>query len=232
MNLNFEGAQQAVALIKFFEKKEHYELFKNGSSLFRTPHYYRTKCENVGRGDRAESCLGYWDLSLGDRMPNLIFDGVPKNIEGVQSLLVYPVHEQQDAWLQSWAMIGPHNNFENSLEQMLKEFGTYFVLLPASKISKYAQLVSTVSSLKVSYGLVEYSDDPLKRSLSVKDSRFSYQKEFRFYLGECSKGELQDKPLNLPCINELLLEASSLRLESPSGAVKYCSLGREKVVTV
>jgi ribosomal protein L29 len=33
-------------------------------------------------------------------------------------------------------------------------------------------------------------------------------------------------------INELLLEASSLRFQSASGEVKYCSSGHEKVVTV
>lgn len=232
MNSNSGNAQQAVALIKFFSEKEHYDLFKSGSSLFRTPHYYRTKCDDLGRGDRAESCLGYWDKNLGDDMPNIIKNGSLADTKNIQSILVYPAHEQQDAWLQSWAMIGPYNNFENSLEQMLRVFGRYFVLLPANKISEYAKLVAKASNLKASYGLVEYSDDPLKRCLTIKDSHFSYQKEFRFFLGECSKGEIQDNPLTLQGINELLLEASSLRFQSASGEIKYCSSGHEKVVTV
>jgi len=58
MDQNFKGYQRALALIKFFSKEEHYLAFRNGNLLLRTPHFYRT-CEDLGRGDRNESCLGY-----------------------------------------------------------------------------------------------------------------------------------------------------------------------------
>lgn len=222
---------QAVALIKFFSKRDHYLSFRKGTNLFRTPHYYRFD-ETVGRGDRSESCVGYWDRKLGDELPNIINNGSKVNLDGAQSILLYPATEQKDAWLQSWSVIGPHNNFENSLEQMLKEFGPYFVVLPASKINAYRHLLAKTSGCKVHMGLVGYSDNPLKRSLVVKDSKFSYQKEFRFLLSECSKGEMRDKKVQVQGINKLLLKASSLKLASLSGEVKYCSLGSHKVVTV
>ncbi|MEL0630925.1 hypothetical protein [Psychromonas aquatilis] len=231
MSDNPKSRSQAVALIKFFSREDHYLSFKKGTNLFRTPHYYR-KDKSIGRGDRSESCLGYWDKQLGDEMPNIIHNGDKVNFDDAESILVYPAAEQKDAWLQSWAVIGPHNNFENSLEQMLNEFGTYFVILPATKISAYRHLLAKASGCKVHMGGVKYSDNPLERSLVVKDSKLSYQKEFRFLLGECSKGEERDKKIQLQGMDKMLLEASSLKLTSPSGDVKYCSLGHQKVVSV
>jgi hypothetical protein len=230
MSDNSKPQAQAIALIKFFSRKEHYLSFKKGTNLFRTPHYYR-KDKSVGRGDRSESCIGYWDKKLGDEMPNIIINGDKVNFEDAQSILIYPAAEQKDAWLQSWAVIEPHNDFENSLEQMINEFGAYFVLLPATKISAYRHLLAKTSGCKVHMGGVGYSDNPLERSLVVKDSKFSYQKEFRFLLGECSKGEKRDKKIQLQGLNKMLLEASTLKLKNPSGEVKYCSLGHKNVVS-
>lgn len=229
MTTNPESSHQAVALIKFFSEEKHFLAFKDGSSMFRTPHFYR-KREDTGRGDRSESCLGYWDKGLGDQMPNLISNGHSIDIKDAESVLIYPAHEQKDAWLQSWCVLGPHNEFEQSLERMLEEFGTYFVVLPGKYISAYANLVNQASDYQVRYGLVQYSDNPLDRSLTVKESKFGYQKEFRFYVGECEKDEVQDKELCLQGVNDILLEASSLKIKSPSGKIKYCSLGRKEVV--
>lgn len=199
--------------------------------MFRTPHYYR-KDKSVGRGDRGESCIGYWDSSLGDVMPNVINNGDMLNLNNARSVLVYPAAEQKDAWLQSWAVIGPHNNFENSLERMLNEFGSYFVILPANRIEEYRCLLAKASGCKVRMGAVGYSDEPLKRSLVVKGSSFSYQKEFRFLLGECSKDERRDKKIQLQGVGKLLSDASVLKLTSPLGEVSYCSLGNREVVSV
>lgn len=224
-----DNSQQAVALIKFFKQKEHFLAFKAGTSLFRTPHYFR-RLEDIGRGDSSESCLGYWDKELSDSIPNIVRDGQPIDLDEVQSILVYPAHEPKDAWLQSWCMIGPHNNFGQSLERMLDEFGAYFVVLPARNINAYANLISESCNEPVRYGVIRYSDNPLARSLTVKDHGFSYQKEFRFYIGECDKNEVQDRHIRLHGVNNLLLEAGSLRLESASGSVMYCTQGQTKVV--
>lgn len=225
-----DSSKQAVALIKFFSEEDHYLSFKSGCSLLRTPHFYR-KREDTGRGDRSESCLGYWEKGLGDKMPTFEVNGHSIDLKDSGSILIYPAHEQQDAWLQSWSVLGPHNCFEQSLERMLEEFGTYFVLLPATKIRAYVKLLSKASGSPVRYGFVQYSNNPLYRSLTVKDSNFSYQKEFRFYVGECRKDEIQSKTLHLKGLGKMLLEAASLQLTSPSGEIRYCSLGRKEVVT-
>ncbi|MDC8446634.1 MAG: hypothetical protein LV471_12020, partial [Nitrosomonas sp.] len=68
MNQKPESSQQAVALIKFFSEEEHYLSFKSGCSILRTPHFYR-RLEDIGRGDRSESCFGYWDKGLRNKIP-------------------------------------------------------------------------------------------------------------------------------------------------------------------
>lgn len=184
-------SQSAFALIKFFSQEEHYLSFISGTSLFRTPHHYRT-CEDTGRGDRNESCILYWNKKVGGNKPRLEKQNGENLInQNSESVLVYPSNEPHDAWMQSWAVIGPHNNFDDSLEQMQREFGCYFVLLPAGKIEHYARLVEKVAKTQVSYGLVSYTDDPMERSLTVKDSKYSYQKEFRFFWGGAQKGRCE-----------------------------------------
>lgn len=224
-----DGVQPITALIKFFSEKKHYLDFKNGSSFFRTPHYYR-KCEGAGRSDRNESCIGFWDKKLGDTMPDVFHGEKLIDMHGIESILVYPLTEQKDAWIQSWSAIGPYNNFENSLQKMLDKFGLYFVILPSKNIINYAEFLSKKTNLPIRHGLMNYSNDPKKRSLTVKDSEFSYQKEYRFFFGECDKFETQDKIVELPNLEPILLEASSLKLESPSGEIKYCSLGHPNVI--
>lgn len=228
MNQNVKGPQRGLALIKFFKEEEHYLKFKNGILLLRTPNYYRN-CEDPGRGDRNESCLAYWNKELGHEMPNLVRNGSP--VEDVKSVLIYPADEQKDAWLQSWCFIGSDNSFEESLQQMIDEFGTYFVVLPAKDIDSYATLIEKASGLKIRYGLLQYSDNPLDGSLTIKHSKFSYQKEFRFYLGECEKVENQDKNIQVNGLDKLLSDAASLKLVTSSGKTTYFSLGQKKVVT-
>lgn len=230
MKQNLKDSQRALALIKFFSKEEHYLAFKNGVSLFRTPHYYRS-CEDLGRGDTTESCLGYWNKELGHEMPNLLRDGLPLDMTDVKSILIYPAHEQHDAWLQSWCLIGSDNRFEESLQRMIDEFGPYFVLLEAKNIHAYANLLEHASGSAVHYGLVQYSGNPLDRSLTVKDSKYDYQKEFRFYLGECKKDETQDRKIQLEGLDNLLSNAASLKLTTSSGKNTYFSLGGKKVVS-
>jgi hypothetical protein len=230
MNQNTGNSTQVVALIKFFSKEEHFLAFKSGYSLFRTPHFFRQD-KSPGRGDRSESCLGYWDKAMGDEMPSIVMDGHPVDMKDAKSVLIYPAHEPKDSWLQSWCVIGPHNRFEGSIEQMLEKFGIYFVVLPAKNISKYAELLSQVSGSQVSCRLIQYSNNPLESSLTVKNSTLGYQKEFRFYTGECGKDEVEEKKFQLGGLESILLEATSLKLQSPFGETKYCSLGQKQVVT-
>ena len=236
-NDNNEYLGTSIALIKFFTKEEHYLAFKNGSSLFRPPHFFRTN-DDPGRGDRTESCLGYWDKTLGDQFPIFLDPegkplDLPYDLEAAEKILIHPTNEVHDSWIQCWTYIESHNCFEDSLEKMLDEFGPYFVILPIHNIKAYAELLSTISKSSVSGCLVDYSDDPLKRSLTVKDSCFSHQKEYRFFVGQCSKEEISEKFLSLPGLGDLLLkDANTLKVTAPSGGIRYCTQGRKEVITV
>lgn len=226
--LSSNDSQHAFALIKFFSKEEHFQWFKKDEySMFRTPHYYRM-CEDAGRGDRNESCIGYWNKSLGDEIPEFIMNR--GRVKSIESLLIYPSHEPRDSWMQSWCVIGKFNEFELSLSKMIEEFGCHFAILPARKIGDYAALISRASGLDVNYGYVKYSDNPLDSSLSTKNKEFQYQKEFRFYIGQCDKSETKDKELHVKGVSGLLEEAGSLKFTSPTGDVRYCSLGSKEVV--
>ncbi|MDP5253385.1 MULTISPECIES: hypothetical protein [unclassified Vibrio] len=225
--MNKDSSQQAYSLIKFFTEEEHYKSFLEGTNLFRTPHYYR-KCEDTGRGDRHESCIYNWDENTGRPKPKF---NHPDIKDSFKSVLIYPANEQKDSWIQSWAIIGNVNGFENSFEQLQEEFGRFFVLLPFNKIEAYKRLLEKASGLKVNCCALGYSDDPTKRSLTVKDSKFSYQKEFRFFIGECGKDELKDKWLETPKIKKLLMDAKSIKLTSPNGVIRYYTVGGSKVVT-
>lgn len=220
---------EAISLIKFFSEEKHYQWFMDGYTLFRTPHYYR-KCEDDGRGDRNESCILFRDRSLGDEIPQLIHNGRQLDLASVESIMIYPTHEQRDSWMQSWCVVGRFNQFELSLEKMLGEFGCYFVVLPATKIMQYALALQQASGLNVTHGFVRYTDNPLEQSLSVKNKAFEYQKEFRFFVGTCEKNETADKEIKVSNMRSLLNEASSLKFSSENGETRYCSLGSEKVV--
>ena len=220
---------EAMSLIKFFSKEEHFLWLKDWYTMFRTPHYYR-ECEDIGRGDKNESVIGFWDQRRGDDIPQLMINGKPIDISSIQSLMIYPPHEQSDSWMQSWCVVGRFNKFELSLARMLEEFGIYFALLPSKNIKRYATALQETSGLDVNFGFMRYSDNPLERSLSVKDQSFEYQKEFRFYVGSCDKNEKQDMELRVKNMSSLLTEAGSLKFTSENGEVRYCSTGSKEVV--
>ncbi|MBC3618850.1 hypothetical protein H8R01_16350 [Vibrio metschnikovii] len=230
----YQSPLSAFGLIKFFNQEEHYLSFLNGTSLFRTPHYYR-QCEDKGRGDSRESCILYWDKNISDKKPTIsMLDNSStryENYNDFESILIHPAIEQYDAYMQSWAIIGPHNGFENSLEQMKKEFGEYWVILPANNINRYVRLVEKASGNKVNYGAIQYSDNPMEFSLTVKSSIYSYQKEVRFFTGNCSKTEVDSKFFKLPKLKKLLLNAQTLKLELPDARKIYCVVGQKGVVT-
>lgn len=224
-----KASMDAFALIKFFSEEKHFQWFKDGYTMFRTPHFYR-RCEDIGRGDRNESCILYRDKELGDEMPILTMNHQPLDLGNIESMLLHCANEVSDSWMQSWCIVGKFNDFELSLTRMLEEFGCHFVVLQASNIKNYAESLRQASGLDVSYGYLSYSDNPLDRSLCAKDKEFEYQKEFRFYVGSCDKYEVLDKELRVSKMSNLLSGAKSLKFTSQTGDVRYCSLGSNNVV--
>jgi len=228
MDHNGKNTQRAVALIKLISEEQWYLASRNGDMLLRTPHYFRNK-EDPGRGDRHESCVGYWDRKRGHEMPAISSDGAPMDMADVETLLMYPIDEQKDAWMQSWSIVGPDNYYEESLQRLVNEFGPYFILMPVKHIVNYIAMLEQATGLSVRGGPVQYSDDPMKRSLTVKDSEFAYQKEFRFFVGECSKFETQDKHVHVEGIDKILSVGESLKFET-AGKKTYFGLGQKTII--
>lgn len=106
---------------------------------------------------------------------------------------------------------GPHNKFELSWQRIIKEFGKYFVVLPARNIERYADLIRNHTREDVRYGTMKYSSDQLNHSLTCKDS-------------------IEDKTLPLSRLNSLLEEVECMKITSPIGKVRYCSQGMGEVV--
>lgn len=207
------------------------ECFKRGEVLLRTPHYYRTHDE-PGRADRFESCVGFYDKNRGHNLPKFEIPIDVQTLNDVQSVLIYPMNEPNDAWIQSWSAVGTHNNFEDSLSRMIKEFGSYFVFLPAKRIATYEQRLSKKSRLVVKSGLVEYTKDSSKRSLMMKTIDFEYQREYRFLVGECEKNYKEDLNIKVGNMQPILTEAMSFKFLKPDGTSIYCGIGDDKVLSV
>jgi hypothetical protein len=217
--------EQGTVLIKFFTEEEHLKQFISGSILCRTVHYYRI-CDDVGRGDRYESCFGYWDKSLNDTLPNIKMDNRPFDLSKASSILIYPMSEPLDGWVQCWSLIGPHNGFEDSIDKLAKEFGKYFVLLPCSKIEQYVSLISQANGISITHGLVGYSNRREEFGIGVKTDALAYQREYRFIFGECLKGAILDRTFNTKPLYDLVIPAGSLKFVKPSGETIYYSGGR------
>jgi hypothetical protein len=94
------------------------ELFKQGDVLFRTHEFYRTH-DDLGRAVQFKSCIGFYARDRGHLFPKLEDENNVLNLKDAKSLLIYPVTEPHDAWMQSWSAVGPYNFFEDILSKLL-----------------------------------------------------------------------------------------------------------------
>lgn len=212
-------------LMKFFSCEADKQKFLAGSVLLRPPHYFRTSLE-AGRGDQFESCVGFYDKELGHKLPRLTENTGTLSLKDIKSILIYPVDEPYDAWMQSWCAVGTHNGFEDSLSLMLKKFGNHFVFLPANRIETYKKRLAKKTGLPVTGGLVQYTDDRKKGSLMTKSIHFEYQKEYRFLVGECSKGETKEYEIfQVGSLNKIVTKYKTFKFTKESGEIIYCSNG-------
>lgn len=223
---------RVYGLIKFFENIDYWQQFKAGLLYCNTPHYFRT-IEEIGRSDPYESCIGYYNLARGDNPPKFT-DGGGKilNIEKAKQVVIHPLNEPSDGWLQCWAIVAPQNNFDDYLIRIVREFGPYFVYMPAQNIKKYIARIRKFNAESVEYGYVRYSSNPKECSLGVKRVDYEYQCEFRIVIGECDKFCKEHREFRVPPLTDLLLDFQSLKLEKPNGQITHFSFGQQTPITV
>src|SRR5690606_1272429 len=173
--------------------------FVSGTWYCNTPQFYREH-PHPGVGDRFESCINFSDVDLGHEFPELIFDGKVKDLSDAKSLTVYSTHEPHDSWLQCFSIIGPYNGYEDSIELISKECGQDFILLPIENLQKLIDMVKIATNNEFRCQPVKYSNNPLEYGIFVKGHRYSYQNEYRFAIGKCSKGHLKEREIEVGSI--------------------------------
>jgi hypothetical protein len=126
--------------------------------------------------------------------------------------------------------MGTHNNFDDSLAKMLKNFGKYFVFLEAKRIETYKQRLSKKSGLEATGRIVIYTCNSLKHSSIAKKQSLEFQKEFRFFLGECEKDNADEFYSKVGNLKPILTEIGSGKVTKPDGTITYFSVGHDDVI--
>lgn len=194
-----------------------------GTFYCNTPEYYRM-CESHGVGDKHESCIHSYRQGRGDqpvifRMKEFTFE--PK----LQTLTIHR-GKKKDAWLHCWMTLeipeeeaGLHS-LVSDLNRMRLEFGNHFAFIPYKSINPFVACLRELTALDILRGPVKYSNDSMDRSPACKDSSFSYQREFRFLIGQCT---LESAPLVLQYphgFRELIFKDMPLQIVDPAtGAI-------------
>jgi hypothetical protein len=220
---------RVVALIKFFENEKFLNDFVEGAIYCNTPQFYREH-KGQGVGDKSESCLKYWDKEAGDNMPEFTLDGEIKDLSNAKNVLVFPSREHKDSWLQCWATVGSHNEFENDIDRIAKECGRYFVVLPIENLPEYEARLKKGLNTDFSHGLVSYSNDPLKFGLAVKGDVYAYQREYRFLIGECDKSNTKSRKFSVGSLEDIVHVNGSLKFTKQDGTTIYFSNGKSLLV--
>jgi len=176
-----------IGILIKWGKLKHLEALLNGILHLNTPEFYRMRPADAF-GDPNESC-GYSYRNTRDRTPpTLMIDG--REIDEFVDLTVFngPARE---SYLHCWtALTLPADS--NELEimkrdflRMRDEFGPDYVSLPADRIDQFIQSVAEADALSPIGRRVTYSKEPKDWNSLCKDSRYSFQREFRFLVGPC-----------------------------------------------
>ncbi len=175
----------ACVLVKFSNNLQHLKELISGKVHARSAEYYRI-CEKVGVGDANESCVlalrpwngvEDWKLELG----GIEFPCVEKATLRVGHL--------SDQYLHSWTIIRMPANDDGlnamvqNLNRLKAEFGPHYVALSSYKVREVIRRMMVATSKPVCAAPVRYED--YAGSPLCKDTKFTYQAEARFLLGEC-----------------------------------------------
>lgn len=178
-----------LGLLKFFRNEEYLDSLINGKLYFNTPEYYRLS-GNEGISDKNESCSISFRKSRNDKGIKITFGG--NEIPGITAFTMYS-DESEEKWLHCWtALHFPNNNSQsiyqlvNDINRMRKEFGSQYVFVQNDCYESFVQQLNELSGNKISHGHVSYSDDCWSHSIWCKSKEYSYQREYRFVIGNCN----------------------------------------------
>jgi len=151
-----------------------------------------------GISDKNESCLFTYRQEREDDEVILEVNGV--EIKDVLQLTAYNPGIQ-DSWLHCWmALEIPKTDEEvealkEDVLRLQSEFGVYYSFVSCAQIPQFIEVIKTLTNYRVLSGKVSYSDKSTDWSATCKNASYSYQREYRFLVGECGSNHLE--PLNL-----------------------------------
>lgn len=186
-----------IGYLKFFRDLEKLKSFENGLFYCNTPEFYRQSTDD-GISDPHESCYHAYRKSRGDDAMKIQINGA--EIDGITDSTTH-LGGLKDRWLHCWfAFDIPESDDEfeaiyQRIEMMRKEFGENFAFLPSANIPKFVNRLRSATDINIEHGDVKYSKSKNEWSFACKSSEYSYQKEFRFVVGEC--GHLNTTPLKI-----------------------------------
>lgn len=198
----------AHGLIKW-GKREYLECLVQGALYLNTPEYYRV---NAGKffGDKSESCTNSYRAGRDETPPMLLGgDGVQLSALHLTAMTVYGV-TSPSFYLHCWSMVSAWrntaelNDLAADLQRQREELGPCFVALRARDIETLLARIQTVEP-DAWCSAVKYSPDPNSQGCACKYPQVSWQREFRFLVGECEEKETNARELQIGDLSDLLL---------------------------
>ena len=188
-----------IGIIKFFSNNSFLEKLIAGKLYCNTPEYYRhNKLEGVS--DQNESCLFSFRPERGDEEIILEVNGI--NIKDIKRLTAHN-SGLREAWLHCWMTLEiPKTDEElialkKDVHRMQTEFGPDYAFIRYDRIHSFLNTIKTLTDYQVIAGKVAYSEKSTDCGPSCKALSYSYQREFRFLIGECGIDNVD--PLILNC---------------------------------
>lgn len=221
MSSKLSAPEKMVAgLVKFFSKPEYLDDFLRGRLYCNTPEFYR-QSTTPGVSDDLESSMAYFNRKKHTTPPNVVIDGKPLNLSGVETLTIFGDADRYDAHLQCWFAVDRTTDFESgvlalrsNLDRVRLESGPLSVFLPASNLDAYGRLLEDAVPEGYLGSHVQYTDDWRIRGMFCKRRSYSYQREYRFSIGRVEKGYLPHRVLQMPSLDHLVEVCPNLSIRN------------------
>ena len=209
--------QSQFGLIKFFRDPEKLEALREGLFYCNTPEFYRFSGDE-GVSDLHESCSHAYRKERGDEPIKLEVNG--HEVGGITALTQHG-SGFRDHWLHCWLKISIPEDEEGlkklgaDIDRMRGEFGTEYAFIPANYLPELLNRLQSVTDHKIVQGAVTYSSEILDWSAMCKPEGYSYQREYRFLVGECN--HLSVEPLKIRYnggFSDLISRSPELKMEN------------------
>lgn len=182
-----------IGILKFFSNESFLDALISGTLYCNTPESYRlSKLEGVS--DLNESCLFSFRPERGDDDISLEING--KKISNIKRMTAHNPG-LREGWLHCWmALEIPRNDDELEtlkidVTRLQKEFGRNYAFISYDIIEPFLNIIKSLfPEHHVVAGKVAYSQKSTDWSPSCKAISYSYQREFRFIVGECENNHV------------------------------------------